>query len=224
VDQRHSTVIGNVYNHIFRSRSRCSSRSRRRHRSLLLLLRACAHADTTTTICLSLSLSSTADVARFCPSLPSRTSDGFKTPFTKKKSTSLLRLRARFTRGELGRWPSLVFFPCSFVLSQNERGVHTKRQRRHTRTRHAVCRIFNKSFIFVSAFFFFFFWKNSPPPPAKLPALAFDVLRFKKAKKRKNLVFLRERISRGQEPPRGTKKRRKLWFFASGIIFTHHQF
>jgi hypothetical protein len=83
---------------------------------LLLLLRACAHADTTTTICPS--LSSTADVARFRPSLPSRPSDGFKTPFTiddKKKSTSHLRLRARF---ELGRWPSLVFFPCSIVLSQ----------------------------------------------------------------------------------------------------------
>lgn len=159
MDQRHSTVTDIVYIHIFRRRSRRSSRTRRRHRSLLLLLllRACAHADTTTTICPS--LSSTADVARFRPSLPSRPSDGFKTPFTiddKKKSTSHLRLRARF---ELGRWPSLVFFPCSIVLSQKrykrERGRTQNNDTREGDTQFAE--ISRKSGRVMSAFFFVFF-------------------------------------------------------------------
>ena len=156
MDRRHSTITCIVYIHIFRSRSRCSSRSRRRHRSLLLLLllRACAHADTTTTICPS--LSSTADVARFRPSLPSRPSDGFKTPFTiddKKKSTSHLRLRARF---ELGRWPSLVFFPCSIALSQKRyRGRTQNNDTREGDTQFAE--ISRKSGRVMSAFFFVFF-------------------------------------------------------------------
>ena len=162
-----------------------------------------------------LSLSSTADVARFCKLFsslsPVRRLHNSLLSTTKKKSASLLRLRARFTRGD--GLPLSSFRARSYSLKTREACT----QNNDTRERDTQFFAENVGF-FSFVCFFFFAKKNCFDADASVST------RQKSRKKdKKILLSYGERISRGQEPRDPKKTTKNSWFFASvrNFFFTY---